>query len=402
MYEPRLRATTTVSTAGTTAVKSAAKAANTSSLVMQMLVLAWRTVRAMSTPGTTCEVFDSYAPSRGASDERTLRGTQAEAAMRTPRSPNAVEGQKPKNIGYRVQMLEEMAADLNNARDPIIRSQLLLISVGEEMQGIIKAADLQPPLDSPDCYQNFTSNIVDYLRALTDPASELDDFSRMEQEKSEKAISFLARIKEKAKLCGYSAENLDYHVRSQFLKGLANRDIVKDARRYKRSISEIVSAATNDEAYEGVEVPERWAFSRLRNTAAIAVIRLEMLSVTVNLLEAGIAAASGLGEETATANGLKTVTATANRFKPANEGANGLETGAATENGLKTRTARGSSLRKTPPNQRRVDLTRRPRSVSVMMTVDEDGVRSVLDASALPTGPEIVQRWTNCVFCATR
>ncbi|XP_038106099.1 uncharacterized protein LOC6040144 [Culex quinquefasciatus] len=127
-----------------------------------------------------------------------------------------------------------------------------------------------------------------------------------------------------------------------------------------------------------------------------------MLSVTVNLLEAGIAAASGLGEETATANGLKTVTATANRFKPANEGANGLETGAATENGLKTRTARGSSLRKTPPNQRRVDLTRRPRSVSVMMTVDEDGVRSVLDASALPTGPEIVQRWTNCVFCATR
>ncbi|KAL9706640.1 hypothetical protein quinque_010158 [Culex quinquefasciatus] len=72
-----------------------------------------------------------------------------------------------------------------------------------------------------------------------------------------KAISFLARIKEKAKLCGYSAENLDYHVRSQFLKGLANRDIVKDARRYKRSISEIVSAATNDEAYEAVEVPER-------------------------------------------------------------------------------------------------------------------------------------------------
>ncbi|KAL9704371.1 hypothetical protein quinque_007889 [Culex quinquefasciatus] len=323
--------------------------------------------------GDDLEVFDSYAPSRGASDEEHS-GYSSGSCDEDATKPKRGGGAKPKNIGYRVQQLEdflvklnekldffantpmipipadppaadppgadpptavqtgnpppiaattpmapvhadpsvavrtcvvpepvasssdtaprsvrwdnikpfpdgvpanklyeqwqryirnfEMAADLNNARDPIIRSQLLLISVGEEMQGIIKAADLQPPLDSPDCYQNFTSNIVDYLRALTDPASELDDFSRMEQEKSEKAISFLARIKEKAKLCGYSAENLDYHVRSQFLKGLANRDIVKDARRYKRNIGEIVT-----------------------------VIRLEMLSVTVNLLEAGIAAA---------------------------------------------------------------------------------------------------------------
>ncbi|KAL1374974.1 hypothetical protein pipiens_004773 [Culex pipiens pipiens] len=195
--------------------------------------------------GDDLEVFDSYVPSHGASDVEHS-GYSSGSCDEDATKPKRSGGAKPKNIGYRVQQLEdflslpalassrnrspahgvpanklyeqryirnfEMAADLNNARDPIIRSQLLLISVGEEMQGIIKAADLQPALDSPVCYQKFTSNIVDYLRALTDPASELDDCSRMKQEKSEKAISFLARIKEKAKLCGYSAANLDYHV----------------------------------------------------------------------------------------------------------------------------------------------------------------------------------------------
>ncbi|XP_055585761.1 uncharacterized protein LOC129738561 [Uranotaenia lowii] len=64
----------------------------------------------------------------------------------------------------------EIAASLSNAHDPVKRSQLLFLSIGDELQGIIRAAKLRPVTNEPDCYAVFVKNIEDYLKALTDTA----------------------------------------------------------------------------------------------------------------------------------------------------------------------------------------------------------------------------------------
>lgn len=112
--------------------------------------------------GDDLEVFDSYAPSRGASDEEHSgysSGSCDEDATKSKRGGGA----KPKNIGYRVQQLEDFLVKLNEKLDFFANTPMIPI-----------------PAD---------------------------------------------RIKEKAKLCGYSAENLDYHVHSQFLKGAATSNL---------------------------------------------------------------------------------------------------------------------------------------------------------------------------------
>ncbi|KAL9706442.1 hypothetical protein quinque_009960 [Culex quinquefasciatus] len=49
----------------------------------------------------------------------------------------------------------EMSANLAGVNDPVKRSQLLYLSVGEELQGVITAAKLRPSLNDPDCYQRI-------------------------------------------------------------------------------------------------------------------------------------------------------------------------------------------------------------------------------------------------------
>ncbi|XP_058827864.1 uncharacterized protein LOC131687787 [Topomyia yanbarensis] len=81
----------------------------------------------------------------------------------------------------------EIAASLSNAQDPVKRSQLLLLSVGDELQAIIRAAKLRPDLNEPDCYVSFVKNIDAHLKSLTDTSAEHDAFLSMQQEKGESA-----------------------------------------------------------------------------------------------------------------------------------------------------------------------------------------------------------------------
>ncbi|XP_058829267.1 uncharacterized protein LOC131688772 [Topomyia yanbarensis] len=144
----------------------------------------------------------------------------------------------------------EIAASLSNAYDPVKRFHLLYLSIGDELQGIVRAAKLRPDSIDANCYGVFVKNIEEYLKALTDTSAEHDAFSSMQQEKGESAVNFHARLMEKVWLCGYSPSDQDRFVRTQLLKGLRNRELAKAARTYGHDTNFVVQSATRDEALQ--------------------------------------------------------------------------------------------------------------------------------------------------------
>lgn len=164
----------------------------------------------------------------------------------------------------------EIAASLNNAENPVKRTQLLFLSMGTDLQDIVRAANLYPRLTDVNCYKIFVANIKDYFRTMTDTAAEHEAFSSMRQERNESAVAFHARLKGKVRLCGYSTDDQDRFVRAQLLKGLRNRELVKSSRTYGYQTNFIVQAATRDEAYEAEttqSADERVFQIRHQNTA---------------------------------------------------------------------------------------------------------------------------------------
>lgn len=143
----------------------------------------------------------------------------------------------------------EIAASLSNIRDPVQRVNLLFLSMGDELQGIVRAAKLRPSLVQPGYYETFTTNIDQYLKSLTDTSAEHDAFSCMQQEEGESAVSFHARLMEKVWLCGYSPSDQERFVRAQLLKGLRNQDLAKMGRVFGYETNFIVQSAARDEAF---------------------------------------------------------------------------------------------------------------------------------------------------------
>ncbi|XP_055551268.1 uncharacterized protein LOC129733770 [Wyeomyia smithii] len=144
----------------------------------------------------------------------------------------------------------EIAASLNNANDPVIRTRLLFLSMGPNLQEIVRAAKLRPNLADAGCYKTFISSINEYFKSMTDTAAKHEAFLRMRQETGETAVAFHARLMCKVRLCGYSDDDHDHFVRAQLLKGLRNKELVKSSRTYGYQTNYIVQAATHSEAYE--------------------------------------------------------------------------------------------------------------------------------------------------------
>lgn len=144
----------------------------------------------------------------------------------------------------------EIAISFSNMNDPVKRTQLLFLSIGSELQEIIKAAKLRPSLANPDCYRTFVTNIKTYFRSMTDTAAEHEAFSRMRQESGESAVAFYARLMCKVRACNYSADDVDRFVRAQLLSGLRNRELVKQARIYGYETNFIVQSAAREDTYE--------------------------------------------------------------------------------------------------------------------------------------------------------
>lgn len=144
----------------------------------------------------------------------------------------------------------ETAVSLSNLRDPKRRVELLLLSMGDELKSIVRAAKLRPIGDDDNCYVQFINNINQHLKAMTDPAAEHEDFSRMVQEEGESAVKFHARLTEKVLLCDYSPVDQDRFVRTQLLRGLRNQELIKTARTYNHDSNTIVQAATRAEAFQ--------------------------------------------------------------------------------------------------------------------------------------------------------
>ncbi|XP_055630762.1 uncharacterized protein LOC129771297 [Toxorhynchites rutilus septentrionalis] len=144
----------------------------------------------------------------------------------------------------------EIAASLNSVLDPVKRTQLLYLTMGAELQGIVNAAKLCPSLSHSSCYSSFVTNIQNYLRSMTDTAAEHEAFSRMVQGTDESAVAFHARLMGKVRSCNYSVDDVDRFVRAQLLAGLRNRELVKQARTYGYDTNFIVQSATRNEAFE--------------------------------------------------------------------------------------------------------------------------------------------------------
>ncbi|XP_062554723.1 uncharacterized protein LOC134219852 isoform X2 [Armigeres subalbatus] len=164
----------------------------------------------------------------------------------------------------------EIAASLSNVNDPVKRTQLLFLSMGSELQEIIKAAKLRPSLTSSDCYKTFICNIKNYFRSMTDTAAEHEAFTRMRQENGEAAVAYHARLMCKVRSCNYSIDDEDRFVRAQLLNGLRNRDLVRQARTYGYDTNFIVQSATRDEAFEAEtrqqESPSAFEVSRVERS----------------------------------------------------------------------------------------------------------------------------------------
>lgn len=144
----------------------------------------------------------------------------------------------------------EVAVSLHHADDPVYKLKLLYLSLGQELQAIVKAANLRPSLTESNCYTAFVKNIATHLRSMTDTAAEHRAFLKMKQGKDESTVAFHARLIRNVKLCGYSTSDQSRFVRAQLLDGLRNKELVKAARIYGYDTNFIVQSSTRDEAYE--------------------------------------------------------------------------------------------------------------------------------------------------------
>ncbi|XP_055604509.1 uncharacterized protein LOC129752763 [Uranotaenia lowii] len=152
----------------------------------------------------------------------------------------------------------QLSVTLLNAHDPKRRIDLLMLYMGDDLKGVVRAAKLKPTVENGECYETFVRNIDQYLKSMTDPAAEHEAFSCMQQEEGESAIGFHARLSEKVRLCGYSEPDQDVFVRAQLMRGLRNQEVKQQARIYGLKTNEIVVSATRAEAFH-TEVKTRVA-----------------------------------------------------------------------------------------------------------------------------------------------
>lgn len=144
----------------------------------------------------------------------------------------------------------EVAVSMHNTNDPVYKMKLLYLSLGKELQSIVKAANLRPSLTDPQCYSIFVKNIETHLRSMTDTTAEHQAFLKMKQGKDESTVTFHARLIRGVKLCGYNADDESRFVRAQLLEGLRNKELAKAARTYGYDTNFIVQSATREEVYE--------------------------------------------------------------------------------------------------------------------------------------------------------
>lgn len=89
-----------------------------------------------------------------------------------------------------------------------------------------------------------------YFRAMTDVSAEHEKFTVMKQESGESTMVFRARLLSQVRLCKYSEEDQVRFVRSQLLKGMANRELARTARMFNYDTEFIVQSASRYETFE--------------------------------------------------------------------------------------------------------------------------------------------------------
>lgn len=134
-----------------------------------------------------------------------------------------------------------IAADLAQIDDPTSRCQLIFLHMSDELQSIVQAADLRPPLGRLDCYDQFLQNVDNHLR--TDSNAEHRAFMRMEQAEGESTWTFHARLTEKVRLCDYSPSDQKRFVLAQLLDGMRDQKMAEMARLMKLDANAVVKAA---------------------------------------------------------------------------------------------------------------------------------------------------------------
>lgn len=121
----------------------------------------------------------------------------------------------------------QIAASISNVSDPVKRSQILFLSLGDKLQGIVRAARLRPSLQDPNCYKLFVENIEQYLLSMIDITAEHEKFNNLKQGADEPTMAYHARLMENVQLCRFKRSYEDRFVRMQLLKGMRNRELAK-------------------------------------------------------------------------------------------------------------------------------------------------------------------------------
>lgn len=82
--------------------------------------------------------------------------------------PNDIPANKMWEEWHRFIENFEIAASLSSANDPVQHSKLLFLSIGEKLQGIVRATGLRPDLREPNCCHTFVEKIGNNLQSMID------------------------------------------------------------------------------------------------------------------------------------------------------------------------------------------------------------------------------------------
>lgn len=143
----------------------------------------------------------------------------------------------------------EVSLELMNATSQHIKASLLFLHAGEEIREIISAYGYMPDRasvqDNFKHYDNVVARLDKYFQEATDETIDLETLWAMKQEQNETARVFLTRLMRQTALCDLHDGKI---VRTNLLRGMANKGIAKLAMANDWELEKIIKAATREEA----------------------------------------------------------------------------------------------------------------------------------------------------------
>lgn len=153
---------------------------------------------------------------------------------------------------------------------------LLYNAIGLQWQRQIRSLRL-PPFHTPGThvgreYTELLRGLESYFRCLVDEGTDYAKFEEAKQEGKEATCDYAMRLRGLAERAGQSLSSFSF--RSQFLKGMRDKQLAERAMHYKMPLMEVIDVATRKEQTPSVQEPlQQWKFPEgPQPTASVAAI----------------------------------------------------------------------------------------------------------------------------------